>query len=156
LALLIARALSRFPRQAHLVQLCSGPRTEPFDRTVMSGLTLTIGVWILAVRCDSANLGDGPVPFLPVFTLGVGLLAVPFAIAVYWAARRTRRLTIPVGVLSVAAALVTATFRPGNLIAMAFPTVLLPALIVLWTAEPITRRLHRQRMAAPSAGNRAS
>jgi len=96
----------------------------------------------LAYRCDNAVLDDGPVPFAYVMIAGLVLLVAPFSLAVYGAVGRSRRwIMIPVGVLSSAMGVVTATLQPGNLIAIGFLIVLAPALVLLWLAEMIGRHL---------------
>lgn len=101
---------------------------------------------MLAYRCDNAVLDDGAVPFAYVMIVGLLLLVVPFSVAVFRAVGRSRRaIVIPGGVLSVVSGVVVATFRPGNLVAVGFPIVLVPALALLWLAEHIIGRLSTPR-----------
>ena len=96
---------------------------------------------MLAYRCDNAVLEDGTVPFAYVLIVGLVLLVVPFSVAAHRAVGRSRHaMVIPVGVLGVVSGVVVATFRPGNLVAVGFPIVLVPALALLWLAERIIVR----------------
>jgi len=108
----------------------------------VSALTTGAGVCVLAYRCHNAVMDDGTVPFAFVVIVGLVLLVIPFSVAVFRAvARSCRAMVIPVGVLSVVSGVVVATFQPGNLVAIGFPIVLVPALGLLWLAENIIDRL---------------
>jgi hypothetical protein len=122
------------------------PSSDAFGVAALSALTTGAGVCVLAYRCDNAVLDDGAVPFAYVMIVGLLLLVVPFSVAVFRAVGRSRRaIVIPGGVLSVVSGVVVATFRPGNLVAVGFPIVLVPALALLWLAEHIIGRLSTPR-----------
>ena len=107
----------------------------------MTGLTLTAGVFVLSFRTARAELGDGPIGFAGELIVGLTLLPLPFGIAVYRAAQRSNQLTVLVGLITVAAAVVVAAAAPGNLTALIFPVVLIVAIGLVWLAEAVLRKL---------------
>jgi hypothetical protein len=125
------------------VQQFSSKRTEALSIACIAALTVTAGVAVLAVRCSRAKLGDGPISFSGVVILGVPLLAVPIAIVAYRAAQRTRRLTLPVALISLVSAIVIAACPPGNLMALGIPFVLAPAMALVWLAEALLAKPRR-------------
>jgi hypothetical protein len=107
----------------------------------MSALTITAGVFVLAVRCSRAELSDGPIGFTGTLIEGVLLLTVPIAIVVYRAGLRTRRLIVPVALISIVSSVAIAMCPPGNMMALGMPLVLVPAFGAVWFAEAMLRRL---------------
>jgi len=86
-------------------------------------------------------MGDGTVSLAGVLIFGLAIFVLPFAIAVYLLAAKERGLLIPVAVLSTSAAAFLATRRPGNLVAVWFPIVLVVTLNLLFVAGYVARRL---------------
>lgn len=115
---------------------------KALEVAALSALPTAVGVWVLAYRCDNKTvMGDGPVPFAPVMVTGLLLFVLPFTLAVYVASARHRGLLAVAAVLSVSAAVLLATRRPGNLVILWFPYVLVPNLWLLFVARFVAGRL---------------
>jgi hypothetical protein len=112
-----------------------------------SAFTVLVGVCVFAYRTDNAHLGDGHIGFSSVLLAGMGVLVPAVSLTAYLTMRRNREMVLPIGIVSIAVAVVTATGRPGNLFLVGWFLIIAVAVALLKGLELLIHRftLHRRR-----------
>jgi hypothetical protein len=109
----------------------------------LSAATILVGVGVFGYRTNNADLGDGHIGFASVMLAGVTVLVPVIAFTAYRTVRRTTEMVVPISVVSVAIAILTAIGRPGNLFLVGWFAMVAVAVPLLVLAE---LGLHRRAL----------
>ena len=95
----------------------------------------------LAYRCSRAVLGDGPVEFTPMAVMGLLLFALPLTVAAFSALDGLWLTTGLVGTICLVASAILVSRRPGNLVALWFPYLSIPGVVLILITGLAARRM---------------
>ena len=131
-------------------------RTRPSVRTAKraivaaaaSAFTVLAGVVVFAYRTDNTYLGDGHIGFSAVLLTGLLVLVPAVGLTAYFTTRRSRAMVLPIGIVSIAVAVVTAANRPGNLFLVGWILILAVAVPLLVFVELVVHRFTPHRRGA--------